>query len=297
MGSHETPSIYRQLRFKAARTKLRIPQAWLQHRGLNPRDVFLGCYERSGSLWLRFVLLEILSRETAKFENVGQVIPEVHAHRKIAPVLPGGGRLIKTHEPYRSEYRRAIYLVRDLRDAMLSNYARHKEWGLAALYGADFDHYLLAFLQGRVTRFGSWQDHVNSWLDSPLVGRDDLLLVRFEDARRNPEKAVAKILDFLGITASPALVRQAIQNNSLEKMREKEDAAKKAGYAQGPLRMHRGFREDMRCVRKGAVGGWRERLTEQQLRLVDEHAGETLQRLGYPLGVSPSVGVVPVPSH
>ena len=44
-------------------------------------------------------------------------------HRPMKPVLPNGGRLIKTHEQYRSQYKRAIYLMRDLRDVMLSNWA------------------------------------------------------------------------------------------------------------------------------------------------------------------------------
>lgn len=277
-------SFYHRVRFKAARTSLRLPRTWWQHRGLKPSDVFLACYERSGSLWLRFVLIEILTGQPAGFENVNCIIPELHLHRNAPPILPGGRRLIKTHEQYRSEYHRAIYMVRDFRDAMLSNFARHTEWGFVSFCGGNFDAYLRAFLKGRVAQAGSWQDHVHSWLGSPLAARGDLLLIRFEDARRNPQATLQKILDFLGVTASPEVVRQAINNNSLEKMRAKEDHSKRQGYAEGVLRMHRGFEENGRCVRGGAMGGWRDKLSEAQIRLIDEYAGPALARLGYPLG-------------
>ena len=40
--------------------------------------------------------------------------------------------------------------------------------------------------------------------------------------------------------------------------------------------------EEGRFVRKGSIGGWRNRLTDEQIRLVDQYAGPVLERLGYP---------------
>src|SRR6476646_5027328 len=112
------------LRFKASRTKLRAPKSWLEHRGLADNDVFFASFERSGNTWLRFVLFEILTNDTAGFLNVNQLLPELGTHQSAQQVLPNGVRFIKTHHQYRSEYKRAIYLMRDLRDVMLSNWAR-----------------------------------------------------------------------------------------------------------------------------------------------------------------------------
>jgi len=39
-------------------------------------------------------------------------------------------------------------------------------------------------------------------------------------------------------------------------------------------------------VHRGSVGGWRERLTEEQIRLVDRYAGRVLRMIGYPTGAS-----------
>src|ERR1700730_14586841 len=96
----------KELRYKASRTKLRAPKAWWEHRGLNDMDVLFASFERSGNTWLRFVLMEILTKGDAGFLNVNQILPEMGTHRGAKPVLANGGRFIKTQESYRSEYKR-----------------------------------------------------------------------------------------------------------------------------------------------------------------------------------------------
>jgi hypothetical protein len=277
----------KQLRFKASRTRLRLPQAWWQHRGLNDKDVLFASFERSGNTWLRFVLMEILTKDNAGFLNVNQILPEMGTHRESKPVLPNGGRVIKTHEQYRSEYKRAIYLMRDLRDVMLSNWARDKEMGFSQYFdnGQGMDGYIESFVKGKVTRFGSWQAHVDSWLNCPLAKNGNLLVVRYEDLRRDTETGLLEMLEFLGIPADRERVRLAVENNSLRAMREKEDLAKTSGATLGKgtlLRKHRLDREDARFVRTGSVGGWRAKLSEAQIAMVSKYAGEALVRAGYP---------------
>src|SRR5215472_2686377 len=188
----------KRFRHKAARTRLRVPLIWLRNRGLDANDVFIASYPRGGSTWTRFVLYELLSGESSSFDNVNRGIPEIGIHWHAKPLLPGEGRLIKTHEPYRKEYRRAIYLVRDMRDVIFSQYSREKELGI--LYD-DFDGYLTKFLQGRISGFGAWQQHIRSWLECPLAHSGDLLVMRFEDLRKDIESAITRIVDFLGVRA------------------------------------------------------------------------------------------------
>ncbi len=281
----------KELRYKASRTKLRAPKAWWEHRGLNDKDVLFASFERSGNTWLRFVLMEILTNDNAGFLNVNQVLPEMGTHREMKPVLPNSGRLIKTHEQYRSEYRRAIYLMRDLRDVMLSNWARDKEMGFSDYFdhGKGMDGYVESFLQGKVTRFGSWQSHVDSWLNCPLAKNGNLLVVRYEDLRKDTENGLLEMLDFLGIQSDRDLIRHAVANNSLRNMREKEEKAKTSGATLGKgtlLRKHRIDREDARFVRTGSVGGWRDKLTDSQIDMVTRYAGEALLRAGYPAGLA-----------
>jgi hypothetical protein len=280
----------KELRYKASRTKLRAPKAWWEHRGLNDNDVLFASFERSGNTWLRFVLMEVITTGDAGFLNVNKVLPEMGTHREAQRVLPNGGRFIKTHESYRSQYKRAIYLMRDLRDVMLSNWARDKEMGFSEHFdhGKGMDGYVEAFLQGKVTRFGSWQSHVDSWLNSPLAKNGNLLVVRYEDLRSDTENGLVEMLNFLGIQNDRDRIRRAVENNSLRNMREKEEKAKNSGATLGKgtlLRKHNVNREDARFVRTGSVGGWRAKLSETQIEMVRHYAGEALLRAGYPPGL------------
>ncbi len=278
---------YRLIHAKAARSKIRVPLAWSWHVGLKPQDIFLASYPRSGSTWLRFMLYQILTGEDPRFQSIDRTIPEIDAHRGAPSLLPNGGRLVKTHEQYRNEYMKAVFLVRDLRDVSLSCYARSVEVGLAELVsGGDFDSFLVSFLEGRALQQGSWQQHSRSWLESPLAPNGNLMVIRYEDLRRNSEHVLSELLRFIGLTADPQVIRQAVENNSLKQMRAKEDKAKTTGEKSVLLASHRTTGEDGRFVRSGSIAGWRKKMNDSQLKLVDEYAGSVLTRLGYELGVT-----------
>jgi hypothetical protein len=266
---------WKRARFKIRQTGLRSVVVWRRHRGLNAGDVFVVSFPRSGNTWLRFLLHEILTGTSAGFDNVSQTIPDVGLHRRVPRLLPTGGRLIKTHEPYRREYRRALFLVRDVRDLVFSSFAYEKERVLRGHYELNFDDYLGRFLQGkaRLGICGSWQDHAQSWLDSPLASNGNLLVVRFEDLRQDACGNLEKILGFLGVAADSEKIRRAVENNSLNKMREKEDHSQN---------LYKGTQEESRFVRSGAAGGWRTKLSTSQVDLINRYAGKTLERLGYP---------------
>ncbi len=265
---------YRAIRARAARAGLHAPVAWLRHFGLDSSDVMIASHGRSGSTLLRFVLGEILSGVPSTFDTIQRIVPEMGLHGHAIPIVPRGGRLIKTHEPFRREYKRAIYMVRDVRDAMLSFFAR--ETAVDCIH-TDLDNYVRPFMQGKMSHYGPWQAHVDSWINSPLAQRGDLLILRFEDMRKDLEGSVARCLEFVGKQVDPAIIQAAIRNNTLERMRAKEDQAKKLPKVAG---------EEGRQVGKGTIEGWRQRLTEQQLEIVEEFAGDTLARLNYPSGLS-----------
>lgn len=259
-----------RLGYVLSKTRLRTPLSWLRHTGLHPADIFFGSYPRSGSTWTRFVLYEILTGREATFEAVNSTLLGVQRMNHGVPVFPGGGRLVGSHEQYRAKYRRALYLVRDGRDVLLSEYAYLTSLGL---YRKDFDQFLTGFLgaHGRVNGFGPWQQHVNSWLDSPIAGTSNFLLMQYEKLRSNPEDSFQRISDFLGIQTNLDAIQRALANNSLSRMREKERDTPQLPSGKDAF------------VRSGSVQGWRGKLNQAQIDLFERHAGGVLTTLGYPL--------------
>jgi hypothetical protein len=267
-----------QIWYTAAKSGLRVPLNWLRHWGLDSSDAFIASYPRSGNTWLRFVLFDILlAGQSSGFDQVNHIIPEVGLHGRAAGLLPGGGRLIKTHEAYRKEYRKAIYLVRDVRDVALSEFAYQKalRW-----VPDDFGRFVHLFVRGQVNPFSPWQQHVPGWAESALGQSPNFLLIKFEDMRRNTEHVVNRVLDFLGVMADPQTVRDAIANNTVQRMQEKEQRDPQLSET-APKSLGS---EESRFIRSGSVGGWRNRLSEEHLELLEKNAGAVLQRMGYPLG-------------
>ena len=275
-----TAVFFRRVRHRITSTRMRVPLLWWRHLGLKPEDVFLGCYPRSGSTWLRFTLFEILTGKPANFDSVNAAFRGPGDRRRGWPLLPGEGRFMGTHEPYRPSYRKAVYLVRDVRDVALSEFAFERNLGVIP---DDFDEYLEDMLE-KGKRHGRWQDHVSSWLDSPLVSKGDLLLIRYEDLRNSSVETFMKLASFLGVRTDRDAVERAIANNSVQRMREKEDRLyTQENYAEVLRRPLKGVQPGGRFIRSGKIGGWQEKLSPEQLRFIEERTATVLRRLQYPV--------------
>jgi hypothetical protein len=114
----------------------------------------------------------------------------------------------------------------------------------------------------------TWSGHVESWLDQREL---PVLLVRYEDLRRNPLEAFTAIARLGGWPADGETVSRAIEACRFERLQEQERCA---GFHERPPGMERFFRE-------GRAGGWRDALRPAQVeRIVADH-GRVMRRLGY----------------
>jgi hypothetical protein len=266
---------FSQIRYSLVKTSLRNPLVWYRHKKLRREDVFIASYPRSGSTWMRFLLYELLACEPAEFISVQENVPGVEDQKKAKPLVNGSGRLLQTHEFYRNEYHRAIYLVRDVRDVVISEFYF---WQRKGVIKDNFDSYFHNFLYGRVNPFGQWGPHIISWLDSQEKKSGEVFVLRFEDLRKDPEGVLRDILRFLNVPRDPETIRQAIANNTLDRMREKEN--------QAPKTIFRANRMDIRFIRKGSIGGWQEMLSQDQVQQIEKRYGQILIRLGYSISNS-----------
>lgn len=235
----------------------------------------LASYPRSGRTWLAFILGEVLTGTETTFGGKTHPIPSIERVRNAPRLLPRGGHLVRTHEPFRREYRKAIYLVRHVGDVIASY---HHYLRLVGTDGYDMERFVSAFLDGEVDGYGTWVDHVDSWLDAPM---DQRMVVRYEDLHGETELTVAKILDFLGVPTDPQTIADAVANNSFERMRMKESLRPDAHL----------FAEGERFVRRGAIGAARTELSESQWARVLLKCESPLARLGY----LPTLGPIPAP--
>jgi hypothetical protein len=273
--------ITQQIRRRLAQSKLRDFLAWYRHYDLKASDVFLASYPRSGSNWVKFLLLESIMARTFDFDHSDIFMPYVGAHKSAPIILPNGGRMIKTHEGYRREYQHAIYLIRDVRDVVFSEYRQRIA---LKLYNGSIDQFIHDFLEGKVSGLPSWQVHVSSWLEaiSPQI-----MLIRFEDLRASPIDIIFKMLSFMHIEPDLIAVQNAVKNNIIECSRKKEDMARQSANSSGFFKQLKGA---ARFVNDGKVRGWVDRLSENQISTIEQRTGPLLIRLGYETHFTPSAG-------
>jgi hypothetical protein len=248
---------------------MRLPVNVIRHRGTRPNDLFIASYPRSGTTWLRFLLFELLTGEPAEFVSVNESIPYVGRHRGARELLPWGGRAIQTHETFLHGVTSAIYLVRDPRSVVLSEY----RWQLrTGLFEGSFESFFDAFVSGRANPYGRWDRHVDTWTSSRLAAEGRLHIVRFIDLRTDTVGELSRILDFLGVQRSTSVVERVVANNGLSEMQMKEERA-----PEGALGTR--ARPDIRFVQAGSTSAWRSELTPEHARAIEERFEPTLQRV------------------
>jgi hypothetical protein len=248
---------------------LRRAVLWTRHLGLTQHDVLLASYPKSGNTWLKFMLCHLLTGAEVDFDRSESICPGIGAHKTAPRLLPGGGRLIKSHEQFRSEYKKAIYIVRDGRDVAVSYYYHLLREGKA---DGAFSELLPLILDGKQDGYGTWRDHVDSWLDSPLNRAGLVCIARYEDCLSEPSATLARVVQFLGLDIEPSAIDQAIAANTADKMRAKEKDSQTAIK-------HK--HSDIPFVRAATKGGWRSTFSEGDNALFEANAGATLDRLGY----------------
>jgi len=252
-----------------------------------PDDVFLTSYPRSGNTWMRFLVGNLVhQQEAVNFLNVERLVPDMYKHSdRTLRNLPRP-RILKSHECFDPRYNRTIYIVRDPRDVVVSNYHwEMKKRSVGEAY--PIERFVAAWMEPVYwVRVGSWGDHVTSWL-STRGGNENFLLLRYEDLLADPTRQLAKIARLLGLEPIPERLARAAELSSADRMRklEEEQGAKWVET--------RNTRQDKQFVRQAASGGWRAVLTESSVLLIEKAYGPIMKTLGYPLSTEVESQVSP----
>ncbi len=255
---------------RRVRPVLRRPLVWARHREIQEGDAVLDEYPKSGGTWLTFMLAEAITGNPVDFLNHTHLSPAVGAKRRGQAILPNGKYLLRTHEPYRTEYRisRPIYLVRHVADVLVS-YHQTLRW--LTLDDVDPKLFIRLALAGHIDGYGSWPEHVRSWLEAPV----DVCVIRYEDLRIDPIPTLRRAVEHMGLPLDDAVLERAVRSNQFDAMRTKEQQTLRRAYSK---RDHSGH-----FVRSGRSGESREVFDDDDWKLIDRHAGSMLRLLGYTL--------------
>ena len=228
-----------------SRVSLRVGHMLVRDRA---DDRYIVSYPRSGNTWMRTILANVIdpSIETDPERRLA-LIPGVSIRTVRRINALESPRLLKSHGKFMGRVPRALYLVRDGRDALVSLYHMRivRPGHTDRVSFADFcRRYFRGDLGER------WDQNVLSWLEDGVrkMG-SSLLVLRFEDLKADVPGRVAEVTAFFGIEATPEQIAAAIAKASLERLRETERAR------MGELAPERSL------YRGGKAGQWRDLMT------------------------------------
>lgn len=239
-----------------------------------PDDVFLVSFPKSGNTWTRFLIANLTHPETpATFGNIHELVPDPEGTAKKILDRKPRPRILKSHECFDPRYPRAMYIVRDPRDVVLSQYHYHRKCRkIDDEY--PMEKFVDRFLAGQTCPHGSWAENVSTWL---VTRRNDprFLLLRYEDITADTPRELSKIAEFVGINATPEIIRQAVERSSADNMRKLEKAQSHLST------LTKTSRQDLPFVRAAGSGGWRSGLPEALVAKIEAAWGPLMETLGY----------------
>ncbi len=240
-----------------------------------PDDTFLTSYAKSGNTWTRFLVASLLHPNVPMtLVRADELIPSTTLSRRYLAGVPRP-RILKSHFPFDPYYRRVVYIVRDPRDVAVSQYYfKIKREVLPD--GYPLEEFVGEFLRGEATPYGSWREHVGSWLAARL-GDPDFLLLRYEDLHRQTEVEVARIAKFFGLEPTAQRIQWAIEQSSADRLRKLEQTEA------GRWDSTKDTRKDTSFFRSAKTGDGKAKLSADSIAQIETAWGPLMRWLGYEL--------------
>jgi hypothetical protein len=243
---------------------------------IRPKDVFLVSFPKSGNTWTRFLLANLLHpNEPATFANIHRLIPDPSGTAKRDFDRMRDPRIIKSHECFDPRYPRVIYIVRDPRDVVVSQYHYHRKLKKIA-DDSPLETFVTRFLAGETCPHGSWGQNVVTWL-ATSENSPRFLLLRYEDMVSDTAQELSKIVSFLGLSVGAEQISHAVEQSSAGKMRKLE------ATQTDDCGLTKGSRKDLSFVRAAGSGGWRSELPADQVARLESAWGALMLHMGYEL--------------
>ena len=251
-------------------------------------DYVFVSHGKSGRTWARVMISRYFKLAHPNIPD-GIILGFDNFH-KLNTAVP---KIFFTHDNYLRRYlgnensrqnyydRKIVLLVRQPQDVAVSQYFQwkhrmkpyKKKLNNYPEHNADLSVYDVVTHQGqglpRIVR------GLNEWI-AELSNFKDLLVIRYEDLRVQPEHELTRLMDFLGEAVDPEIVMQAVEFASAENLRkmETENHFWRSGSRMKATDL---ANPDSYKVRKAKVGGYRDYFDDEEVARIDAFVEENLK--------------------
>ncbi|MCL2932157.1 MAG: sulfotransferase domain-containing protein [Trichodesmium sp. MAG_R03] len=231
-------------------------------------DIFFVCYIKSGSTWLKQILLLLNHQGNQPNLNMMAAFPWLelclppcpdpareHSYEYIES-LPSP-RILTFHgwphlTPEGLPNTKYIFLLRNPKDVAVSMY-HHLRGKKSISYQGHWNDFFELYLSGQV-HYGSWFDFHLHW-EKFLSSRQQVLYLTYEELKKNIKTCLGQLAAFLEIKVSEEVIDKVAIGSQLEEMKKNDKADCNWMIINQNEAPH---------LRKGIVGDWRNYFTEEQ---------------------------------
>ncbi|XP_063749570.1 sulfotransferase 2B1-like isoform X1 [Eleginops maclovinus] len=236
-----------------------------------PDDIITIIYPKSGTVWMQEIVPLIMSGgDPAPVDTIvnWKRVPWLEAHQTSSLKLEQrpSPRLLTTHFHYNMmpssffEVKpKVIYVMRNPKDVFTSSFYHHEAASFLVNPGPQTE-FLHKFLDGKVM-FGSWFDHVKSWLNAE--DREHIMHISYEEMIMDLKDAVGRMAQFLQKSLDHEAIEKIADRCLFKNMRKNN----MSNYSTVP----RVFMDQTKSefLRKGIAGDWKNQLTVAEAEYFD----------------------------
>jgi hypothetical protein len=257
-----------------------------EFRKLELADVVVVSFGKSGRTWLRVLLSRFFQLRFGLSPSA--FIGFDNLNRKNA----GIPRVFFTHDNYLKDFtgnvdskrdfygKKVVLLVRQPEDVAVSQYHQWKfrmlprKKGLNQYPEHGKDVPIFDFAMDENAGLPKVIEFMNGWARE-LPNLKEILVVRYEDLRRDTAGELKRVLQFMGQTPTEVELKDCVQYASVENMRKLEE--KRVFWLAGS-RMKPGDKSNPESfkVRRAKVGGYRDYFDDAQVRALNAMVEERL---------------------
>ncbi len=180
----------------------------------NPEDIFIFSYLRSGNVWLRLLVANLIfDKEKIDSSNANDYIGELAITNEKKLLKQPKPRIYSGHDYFDPRFQKVIYLIRDPRDVLASLYPYYISLGIIDKKCSK-SQFLKKYFNGKFdANFGSWNQNVGSW--AGIHDKEKILIIKYENLKKNIFKEIKKICKFLKLKKSKKQINIAIKKSGV----------------------------------------------------------------------------------